>query len=132
MNEISSKYSKNPLASKTGVSAINVMLGIWLIISTIAIAGFNQAGRSNNVIIGIVVAILGLVQASDAKHTLWSWFNVALGVWLIISPFALGFSPESVALLHNIIVGILVGILAWSRSFRATKTGPHYLHCTHP
>jgi hypothetical protein len=117
MNEISSTSSKNPFFSKPGVSGINVMLGIWLIISTFAIAGFNHAGKSNNVLIGILVAVVGIVRVFDDKHTVWSWFNELLGLWLIISPFVLGFSTEKVALLHNIFVGLLVGILAWSRAF---------------
>jgi hypothetical protein len=78
------------------------MLGIWLIVSTIAIAGINHSpiARWNNFIIGILVAIFGFVRASD-RHTLWSWFNVIFGAWLIISPFALGFSTEQIALLHK-------------------------------
>lgn len=124
MNETSSTSSRNPLASNAGVSGINVMLGIWLMISTYAIMGFHNfpAARTNNLIVGILVATFGFIRASDPQHPWWGWFNVVLGVWLIISPFVLGFSSDRVALCHNIIVGVMVAILAWTRSFHSTQT----------
>lgn len=39
------------------------------------------------------------------------WFNLALGIWLIISPFALGF-VNTAAMWSNIAVGVVVILLA--------------------
>lgn len=39
-----------------------------------------------------------------------AWLNFLAGIWLILSPFILGFSTEGSALWNNIIIGILVVI----------------------
>ena len=46
-----------------------------------------------------------------------SGINVALGIWLIISPFVLGFEAHQAAKWNDIAVGIAVGLVAlqaWS------------------
>src|SRR5215469_14901596 len=88
-------------------NGINVALGIWLIISpfVLAVAG-NQTFRWNNIIVGIVVALLALSGMSG--------WNAALGIWLIISPFILGFANASTLLWNNVILGALVFIVAIS------------------
>ena len=40
------------------------------------------------------------------------WINAALGAWLIVSPFIMGFGALGVALWNQLIVGVLVGGLA--------------------
>lgn len=42
------------------------------------------------------------------------WVNVVLGVWLILSPWILGFSGMTGAMWNAVIVGLLVGVLALS------------------
>jgi hypothetical protein len=50
----------------------------------------------------------------------WSrWANVILGIWLILSPFILGFITSQ-AIWNNIIVGFLV--LAFAFATRKTLT----------
>ncbi|MEN2982872.1 MAG: SPW repeat protein [Thermus sp.] len=47
--------------------------------------------------------------------TRWQdWVNLVLGVWLILSPWLLGFSGLTNATWNAILVGILVGALALS------------------
>ena len=106
----------------TTASGINLLIGIWLIISPFVLMAFNhlQNATWNNVIVGILVAIFGLVRLSPRTPVSWSWFNVILGIWMIISPFALGFSTLMVPVWHNVIAGIVVGLLALSRAFMHT------------
>ena len=40
------------------------------------------------------------------------WVNVVLGIWLVLSPFALGFSRDSSSLWNNVCVGVAVIVLA--------------------
>ena len=40
------------------------------------------------------------------------WINVVLGIWLVMSPFALGFSRDTAALWNNVCVGAAVTALA--------------------
>ena len=53
--------------------------------------------------------------------TRYGWFNVVLGIWLILSPFILGFATRE-ATWNNIIVGFLVLMLALSSRREVT---PH-------
>jgi hypothetical protein len=45
-----------------------------------------------------------------------STLNVLAGIWLIISPFALGFTPLPAALWNTLIVGIVVVVFAGIRA----------------
>ena len=116
MNQVSSQSF--PRVSNTGASGINILIGIWLIISTFVLVAFSNLAyaRWNNVIVGILVAIFGLVRVSTRAPASWSWSNVVLGIWLILSPFVLGFSHVAVAMWHNVIAGVVVDILAWARA----------------
>lgn len=49
------------------------------------------------------------------------WINFILGLWLIISPFLLGYSDVRPAMWNQIIVGILV--LIFSSTLGASITG---------
>jgi len=86
-------------------SGLNVLLGIWLIVSPFVL-GFERfnAAEWNDIASGIAVALLALSGVS--------WLNIALGIWLIISPFVLGFAAYPTLLWNNIILGILVGLVA--------------------
>jgi hypothetical protein len=119
MNEVSSNYPKSTRQADTGISVLNLLIGIWLIISPFVVMAFNQLMnmRANNVIIGILVGLVALFRASNSARAQWSWANVVLGVWLIISPFALGVSSNVTVVWHNVIAGIVVALLAWSRAF---------------
>ncbi len=94
---------------RSGTSGINVVLGIWLIISPFVLAFTNnQTAKWNDIATGIAVALLAL----------WgqSWWNVILGIWLIVSPFVLGFANAPTLLWNNVILGVLVGIVALASS----------------
>ena len=90
---------------RNGLSGINSVLGIWLIISPF-ILGFagNSVAEWNDIASGVAVALLALGGAS--------WVNVFMGIWLIISPFVLGFAGEPTLLWNNVILGALVGTVA--------------------
>lgn len=49
------------------------------------------------------------------------WINFILGLWLIISPFLLGYSNVRPAMWNEIIVGVLV--LIFSSTLGASLTG---------
>jgi hypothetical protein len=95
-----------------GVSWINIVLGIWVIISPFLVQ-FTRfpAAMWNNVIVGIVIAILAIIRTSVPRQAGWSWVNVILGIWMIISPFALGAMTTAI-LWNNIILGIVIALIA--------------------
>ena len=95
-----------------GVSWMNISLGIWVIISPFVVQ-FTRlpAAMWNNVIVGIVIAVLAIIRVSVPRQTGWSWANVILGIWMIISPFALGAMTTAI-LWNNIILGIVIALIA--------------------
>ena len=74
-------------------SLINVVAGMYLFLSPwIFPENLNTAGAWNCVFFGVVVAILALDKMSLAYQVWLSWINAAIGLWVIISPWVLGFS----------------------------------------
>src|SRR3954470_14305694 len=117
MNEATTNSPKSLQQSEMGVSTINFLIGVWVFISPFVLIAFRdlQNARTNNFGVGILIAIVALIRMSNAAKASWSWANVVLGVWLLISPFVLGFANTTVAMWSNVISGIVLGILAWTR-----------------
>ncbi|KKS25478.1 MAG: SPW repeat protein [Candidatus Wolfebacteria bacterium GW2011_GWA2_42_10] len=54
----------------------------------------------------------------------FNWVSLILGVWILISPWVLGFSALTTALWSNVIVGALVAILALWQLFGGGSSTP--------
>ncbi len=91
---------------------MNALLGIWVLLSPWAL-GFQDMtmAMSNAVIIGLalIAAALGAIFVPRAWE---EWTEGALGLWLIASPWALGFSTHYQATLSMVVSGIAVTALA--------------------
>ncbi len=84
---------------------LNIALGVWLMIAPWALRYDDAAARTNDIWVGILVALAALVAlAWDPAR----FANTALGAWLIVSPFALGYAGWQAAALNAIIVGVVV------------------------
>ena len=97
-------------------SGLDVLAGIWLLISPFVLHFIVHNATTNNVILGIIVGVLALIRflGTDDLPVL-SWINVILGIWVLISPWALGFASARVPMTNNVITGIVVIVLAaWS------------------
>ncbi len=102
-------------------SGLNILAGIWLIISPFVLGFFHYhqvAPLLNTLIAGVIVLVFAAFRvAYPERHPWLSWVNLLLGIWLIISPF---FLPEYTtfttrAVPNDVILGIIVGLLAiWS------------------
>jgi SPW repeat len=107
-------------------SGINVIAGLWLIISPFVLSYTGLQGALwNDVILGIVIAALAAIRVAGAMDQPWlSWVNVVLGAWVIISAWVLGFVDTPAALWDNVIVGVIVLIVAaWSALASPVSTG---------
>ena len=63
--------------------------------------------------VGAVIAVAAC--AALVAFQKWEeWVNAALGAWLIVSPFILGFGTQTAIAWNQIVVGALVGALAVS------------------
>lgn len=94
---------------------VNLVLGLWLVVSPWAL-NFRliEPPTWNAWTVGMVIAVAA-AAALIAFNKWEEWVEAALGAWLIVSPFLLGFSMERNATWNQIIVGFLVGALAiWS------------------
>jgi hypothetical protein len=57
-----------------------------------------------------------------------SWVNVLLGLWLMASPWALGYG-YSAAVIHDVVLGIAIGAVAlWSVSVPPTQIAPAWIN----
>lgn len=97
-------------------SGINILAGIWLILAPFMF-GFSGALRTSDIVFGVIIAILALIRVSAPEDAPWlSWANMIFGLWILISPFLLGYLGVGV-LWNNIIVGVIIAALAaWSAS----------------
>jgi len=108
-------------------SGLNLLAAIWLFISAFAISTQNPM-TTNNIIFGIIVAVLAAIRLGGAFDQAWlSWLNVLCGIWVIISPWAvMGTGPtgptQSIIICNCITGGVIVVLGLWSAL--ATNTAP--------
>jgi hypothetical protein len=115
--------------SRATVPAINILLmiaGIWLTMTAVKFVyhiGSAQFGyhigsppQFNEFFIGALIFVIALICAINPGAASWlSWVNVALGIWLILSPYLLGYADIGLARWNETIVGIIVvGLGTWS------------------
>jgi hypothetical protein len=100
--------------NKGGSSWVNIVLGIWVVVSPFVLAIHSIKATWNNVATGAVIGILGLIRWSVHRAG-WSWLNLILGIWLVISPFVLLVS--GVAMWNNVVVGIIIAASALTNTY---------------
>ena len=98
-------------------SILNIIAAIWLIVSPFVLAYTTlPVALWDTIIVGIIVLILAWARAASPLRNIGlSWLNLLLGIWLIISPFVLGYATSPTATWNNVVLGAVVVILAiWS------------------
>ncbi|MFP4144482.1 MAG: SPW repeat protein [Phycisphaeraceae bacterium] len=95
-------------------SGLDTIAGIWLAISAWAVP-MTEMMAWNNLILGVLIAIMAATRAFGAYGASGvSWVNVALGFWVLISPWVLN-AVTAASGWNAVIVGIVVILLAgWS------------------
>jgi hypothetical protein len=57
-----------------------------------------------------------------------SWVNVLLGLWLVASPWVLGYGYGP-AVVHDVVLGITIGAVAlWSATVPSTQIAPAWIN----
>jgi hypothetical protein len=100
---------------------VSLIAGLWLALFALFV-GMGIA--SNTFIVGILVAVLSLIELSMIESVQWvSWLNGILGAWLLISPlFIVGMT--FVALLNSIVLGLIVlGVAVWAGMSSSSTMG---------
>lgn len=94
---------------------INMLLGFWIIFSPFLL-GFHDVMPAvwNGLGVGLLVSLFSGIRVSIGyNQTAWSWCTALFSLWLIVSPFVLGFMKTSSAAWNDIAVGIVMFFLSW-------------------
>ena len=91
---------------------VNGLIGVWLVLSSWIVGYSNETTAMANAIVIGVVLILSSLGAMMAPKAWEEWLNALLGLWMIISPWALKFSPQHPATYVAVITGIVALVLA--------------------
>jgi hypothetical protein len=119
--------TRNYAAQARTASGINVLLGIWLLVSP-WVFGYSAVGRSailNSVIVGTLIVLLAASrQVYPPTGTGRSWVILMLALWTIASPWVYGYAANLGGLGDNVVLGIVMAALAiwsWGASTAAQK-----------
>lgn len=104
------------MRSAKGQNVVNLVLGLWLFFSpwifgTTTIYADLAAMSWNFWIVGAVIAISAGLALRDLRP--WEeWTNLILGVWLLISPWVLGYTLATALFWNALIVGAAVVVFS--------------------
>ncbi|QFQ95193.1 SPW repeat protein [Streptomyces phaeolivaceus] len=81
----------------------------------------------HNLILGIAIGLLalGFTAAPERMYGL-SWAMCALGVWMIVSAWIVGDSPDAGVVVNNIVIGclaLLLGLMCAGAAAKGTTRG---------
>lgn len=108
-------------------SGLNIVAGLWLIIAPFVLVYYEAVTPMwNDIIIGLLLVCLAGLRVSRPITSAWaSWVNVALGVWLVLAPFVLGYAALATPLWNDIVLGIVViGLALWSGMAASSRRAP--------
>jgi hypothetical protein len=103
-----------------------MIAGFWLMLTAVTFRYHIGSARFgyhigsppqvNEFFVGALIFVLALLCAVNPSASSWlSWVNVVLGMWLIVSPYLLGYSNLEIARWNENILGVIVvGLGVWS------------------
>jgi hypothetical protein len=100
---------------------INALLGVWLMASP-GMFDYSGTGRINDLIVGPIVATFAIIAFWEVTRAVGK-ANVALGAWLVIAPWVLGYEQNVIAAINEFVVGITIVALAMTRTKTGVKLG---------
>jgi len=91
---------------------LNAALGVWLILSP-WLVGFQdlETPAMNAVAVGILLGAAAL-GATFVPRAWEEWTEGALGLWMVVSPWVLGFASMRDPMMNAVVTGIAVVVLA--------------------
>ncbi len=99
---------------------MNALLGIWLMASP-ARLGYRGTGRINDLIVGPVAATFAIIALWEVTRIVGK-ANVALGVWLIIAAWVLGYE-STIPVINEFVIGVAMVAFAMTRGKARDKFG---------
>jgi len=103
---------------------VNLVIGLGLFFSPWALGFFAESPTNWNAwLCGLLIAAVAVVALAIFAE--WQeWIAIAVGIWLVLSPWVLQFSSNGNATPLHVIAGILVAAVAALRLW--------FLHQSHP
>src|SRR5690242_217754 len=93
--EPEARYARGPVDDGAAAAALNVLAGIWLVISPFVLGYTGADAMWNPIVFGAIVGVLAVARlAGGVRAAGVSWLNMAIGVWLFISAFWLASSSQ--------------------------------------
>ena len=88
----------------------NLILGVILLVSPWIFRFSSGAPSQNAFASGIVIAAISI--AALAAFAVWEeWLNLIVGIWILVSPWVLGFAGTTAMQVH-VVIGVIVAVLA--------------------
>jgi ABC-type molybdate transport system permease subunit len=108
----------------------NLVLGLWLFVSPWALNYAEvQNAAWNAYVLGVAIVVFAAIAAYMPKA--WEeMVNTLLGVWLILSPYVIGFATHTMVAFHTVVVGVLVTAFAVWAMF-SDREFEKYWHDSH-
>jgi SPW repeat len=109
---------------EAGVDIVNLILAVFLFL-TPWIFGFvpDHFTGPNAWVSGILIGVVAI--AALTKFAEWEeWLNLVLGLWVVVSPWLLGFAGQPTARWVHVIVGLIVAVLAAVKLWLLHQTPP--------
>jgi len=104
---------------------LGVALGVWLLASPWIFGyGGHFAAGMNALVLGTMLIMLEFLNL-DMHDDVEEWLDIAAGVWLVASPFVLGYAQLGAAAINAVGVGVLAIVFAaWALSPMDGKLAP--------
>jgi hypothetical protein len=99
-------------AELTAMNIANAIAGAGLFLSPWLFGFSDQQAASWNAWIGGLLVAIVAVAAVAQLETWEEWVNLAIGLWLIVSPWVLGFTGIVNAFWCALLAGLVVAVLA--------------------
>lgn len=104
---------------------LGIGAGAWLLVSPWALGYAEHFGPTlNALLLGCALISLEMLNL-DEHQNLEEWMDIAAGLWLVVSPFILGFWALVPASVNALSVGLVsIALAAWALSSLDEKMRP--------
>ena len=104
---------------------VNIVLAVLLFVSPWVLTYTGDAAAAWNAWIASVLVVI-VAAIALGTHEGWAeWINIALGIWVLIAPWILGFGTVRDAATTHVVLGILIAAFAawgaWSAQRPPTR-----------
>ena len=98
------------------LSWINFLMGVWLIAAGFAFSRTTGPVMTEEVALGIIIAVLALVSATGRLNAGISWSVAIAGLWTLIAPAIIRYGLLSTSRTNDVVVGFIVLILGFANA----------------